>query len=137
MKKLIKGALALIMAFGIQVATLSSVDAVDVSNLPDGNYTVLTKLKNASNIANDSMAAGALNENGELLVEDGKWYLIAEFKTLNMMGLTGNAKNIKYYETDLNSSKYDVQILSYRYDNQNTRQVEKVKIPVAINSEGV
>ena len=37
---------------------------------------------------------GALAENGELSVEEGKWYLTAEFKTLNLMGLVGNAGNI-------------------------------------------
>ena len=100
MKKLLKVVLVLMLAFGIQIATLSNVDAAQVSDLPDGKYTIPTKLKNASNIANDSMAAGALAENGELSVEEGKWYLTAEFKTLNLMGLVGNAGNIQYYETD-------------------------------------
>lgn len=66
MKKLLKVVLVLMLAFGIQIATLSNVDAAQVSDLPDGKYTIPTKLKNASNIANDSMAAGALAENGEL-----------------------------------------------------------------------
>ena len=85
MKKLLKVVLVLMLAFGIQIATLSNVDAAQVSDLPDGKYTIPTKLKNASNIANDSMAAGALAENGELSVEEGKWDLTAEFKTLNVM----------------------------------------------------
>ena len=90
-----------------------------------------------SNIANDSMASGALVENGILSVEEGKWYLLVEFKTLSLMGLEGNASNIKYYESDTNSSKYDATVLSYRNDSNGNQQVEKVKIPVAIDSSGV
>lgn len=137
MKKLLKVVLVLMLAFGIQIATLSNVDAAQVSDLPDGKYTIPTKLKNASNIANDSMAAGALAENGELSVEEGKWYLTAEFKTLNLMGLVGNAGNIQYYETDTKSEKHAAEVISYREDDQGKQQVEKVKIPVAVNSEGV
>lgn len=137
MKKILKVVLVLMMAFGIQVAALSNVDATQVSNLPDGKYAVPTKLKNASNITIDSMAAGALAENGELSVEEGKWYLTVEFKTLNLMGLIGNAGNIQYYETDTKSEKHATEVVSYRLDNQGIQQVEKVKIPVAVNSEGV
>lgn len=137
MKKLLKVVLALMMAFGIQVAALSNVDAAEASDLPDGKYTVPTKLKNASNITNDSMAAGALAENGELSVEDGKWYLTAEFKTLNLMGLIGNAGNIQYYETDTKSEKHAAEVVSYRENDQGTQQVKKVKIPVAVDSDGV
>ena len=50
MKKLLKVVLVLMLAFGIQIATLSNVDAAQVSDLPDGKYTIPTKLKNASNI---------------------------------------------------------------------------------------
>ena len=128
MKKLLKVVLVLMLAFGIQIATLSNVDAAQVSDLPDGKYTIPTKLKNASNIANDSMAAGALAENGELSVEEGKWYLTAEFKTLNLMGLVGNAGNIQYYETDTKSEKHAAEVISYREDDQGKQQVEKVKI---------
>ena len=92
--------------------------SAQVSNLPDGKYTVPTKLKNASNITNDSMAAGALAENGELSVEEGKWYLTVEFKTLNLMGLIGNAGNIQYYETDTKSEKHAAEVVSYRLDDQ-------------------
>ena len=41
MKKILKVVLVLMMAFGIQVAALSNVDAAQVSNLPDGKYTCL------------------------------------------------------------------------------------------------
>ena len=101
------------------------------------NIHIPTKLKNASNIANDSMAAGALAENGELSVEEGKWYLTAEFKTLNLMGLVGNAGNIQYYETDANQKNMLLKLLVIDEDDQGKQQVEKVKIPVAVNSEGV
>ena len=47
MKKLLKVVLVLMLAFGIQIATLSNVDAAQVSDLPDGKYTIPTKLKNA------------------------------------------------------------------------------------------
>ena len=36
MKKLLKVVLVLMLAFGIQIATLSNVDAAQVSDLPDG-----------------------------------------------------------------------------------------------------
>lgn len=136
MKKILKVVLALMMAFGIQLALLNEVSAQETSTLPDGSYTVPTALKNASNINNDSMAAGALADIGTLEVIDGKWYLTAEFKTLNMFGLSGNASAIKYYETDTNSSLYDAEIISYRTDASGVKQVEKVKMPVAVNGSG-
>ena len=135
MKKILKIVLVLMMTFGIQINQLKNINAKEV--LPDGPYSVPVKLKNASNIANDSMASGALVENGILSVEEGKWYLLVEFKTLSLMGLEGNASNIKYYESDTNSSKYDATVLSYRNDSNGNQQVEKVKIPVAIDSSGV
>ncbi|MFQ7171500.1 MAG: hypothetical protein ACLRQF_04995 [Thomasclavelia ramosa] len=52
-----KSSISFNAGIGIQIATLSNVDAAQVSDLPDGKYTIPTKLKNASNIANDSMAA--------------------------------------------------------------------------------
>ena len=42
MKKLLKVVLVLMLAFGIQIATLSNVDAARVSDLPDGKYTIPT-----------------------------------------------------------------------------------------------
>ena len=135
MKKILKIVLVLMMTFGLQINQLKNINAKEV--LPDGPYSVPVKLKNASNIANDSMASGALVENGILSVEEGKWYLLVEFKTLSLMGLEGNASNIKYYEADTNSSKYDATVLSYRNDSNGNQQVEKVKIPVAIDSSGV
>ena len=140
MKKILKIVLALMMAFGIQVATFSNVNAQEVSNLPDGKYTVPTSLMNASNIANASMAGGALSDTGELVVENGQWSLIAEFKTLdfgNMGTMFGNASDIKYYEDGLGSTKVDAKIISYRTDNKGVSQVEKVEIPVAANSKGI
>ena len=125
MKKILKIVLVLMMTFGIQINQLKNINAKEV--LPDGPYSVPVKLKNASNIAND----------GILSVEEGKWYLLVEFKTLSLMGLEGNASNIKYYESDTNSSKYDATVLSYRNDSNGNQQVEKVKIPVAIDSSGV
>ena len=76
MKKLLKVVLVLMLAFGIQIATLSNVDAAQVSDLPDGKYTIPTKLKNASNIANDSMSAGALAENIMKLIQNQKNMLL-------------------------------------------------------------
>ncbi len=137
MKKILKVALVLMMAFGIQLASLNGVSAQENGTLPDGSYIVSTVLKNASNINNDSMAAGALADEGTLEIIDGKWYLIAEFKTLSMFGFSGNASNIKYYETDTNSSLNDAEVISYRTDASGAQQVEKVKIPVAVDSEGV
>ena len=137
MKKILKVALVLMMAFGIQLASLNGVSAQENGTLPDGSYIVSTVLKNASNINNDSMAAGALADEGTLEIIDGKWYLIAEFKTLSMFGFSGNASNIKYYETDTNSSLNDAEVISYRTDTSGAQQVEKVKIPVAVDSEGV
>ena len=137
MKKILKVALVLMMAFGIQLASLNGVSAQENGTLPDGSYIVSTVLKNASNTNNDSMAAGALADEGTLEIIDGKWYLIAEFKTLSMFGFSGNASNIKYYETDTNSSLNDAEVISYRTDASGAQQVEKVKIPVAVDSEGV
>lgn len=149
MKKILKVALALMMAFGIQVATLGSVNAAETSNLPDGEYTVPTSLMNANNIANASMAGGALAESGTLVVENGSWSLIAEFKTLDFGGagtVFGNASNIKYYQNDLNSEKIDAQIISMRNDAtvttaggvlENQEAVKEVKIPIAVNSTGI
>ena len=82
MKKILKVALVLMMAFGIQLASLNGVSAQENGTLPDGSYIVSTVLKNASNINNDSMAAGALADEGTLEIIDGKWYLIAEFKRI-------------------------------------------------------
>lgn len=149
MKKILKVALALMMAFGIQVATLGSVNAAETSNLPDGEYTVPTSLMNASNIANTSMAGGALAKSGTLVVANGSWSLIAEFKTLDFGGagtVFGNASNIKYYQNGLNSEKLDAQIISMRNDAtvttdsgvlENQEAVKEVKIPVAVNSTGI
>lgn len=137
MKKIFKIILILAMAFGFQLQTIKNVNAIENNNLPDGTYTVPTNMKNASNIENDSMAAGALAKNGELLVENGKWYLTLEFQTLNFAGLSGNASEIKYYESDLNSNKHLAEIISYRTDANGIQQVEKVKIPVAVNSDGI
>ena len=76
MKKILKIVLVLMMTFGIQINQLKNINAKEV--LPDGPYSVPVKLKNASNIANDSMASGALVENGILSVEEGKWYLSSD-----------------------------------------------------------
>ena len=83
MKKILKIVLVLMMTFGIQINQLKNINAKRSFT----RWTVLSscKIKNASNIANDSMA-GALVENGILSVEEGKWYLLVEFKTLSLMG---------------------------------------------------
>lgn len=110
MKKTLKIVLLLMMIFGIQINQLKNINAKEV--LPDGSYSVPVKLKNTSNIVNDSITSDALIENGILSVEEGKWYLIAEFKTLSLMGLKGNASNIRYYESDTSSTKYDATIFN-------------------------
>ena len=48
MKKILKVALVLMMAFGIQLASLNGVSAQENGTLPDGSYIVSTVLKNAS-----------------------------------------------------------------------------------------
>lgn len=160
MKKILKVVLALMMAFGIQVATLENVNAAETSILPDGEYTVSTGLKNASNIENDSMANGALVDQGKLIVKDGNWSLIAEFTTLDfadMHLMYGNAYDIQYYEDGLNSELHDVTVLTTRdevksstwigesvsdpdgYFEINTINgaVGKIEVPITTNTSGI
>ncbi len=108
-----------------------------VETLADGLYRVNTALKNANNTSADSMAAGALAEQGVLQVVNGKWYLTAEFKTLQFGGLAGNASDIKYYKNGLNSEKFAAEIVSYRKDATGAEQVKEVKMPVAVNASGI
>lgn len=146
MKKILKAALALMMAFGMQLVTLSSINAAETSKLPDGEYEVSTSLMNANNITQASMAGGALVEKGKLIVEDGEWSLIVEFKTLSLGAIYGNASDIKYYENGLSSATKDAEIISYRNDAivmqgnnklENQQAVKEVKIPVEVNSTGI
>lgn len=71
----------------------------NVTFFAPGQYQVATSLKNASNIANASMAKDSLCDSGILSVmEDGTAVLQVEWKTLDMFGLKGNASDIKVYQ---------------------------------------
>lgn len=148
--RLLKAVLSACMLFTMQVQAFTNIHASESTAIPDGSYTVPTALMNSANIANPSMAGDALGDKGTLEVKDGKWYLIAEFKTLDFGGagtIFGNASNISYYVgDDMSQPAKAAEIVSYR-DNakvmqggkilENQRAVEKVRIPVAQNSKGV
>lgn len=148
--RLMKAVLSACMLFTIQAGTMVNVHANEEQQIPDGTYTVSTKLMNSTNITSPSMASGSLAEKGSVEIKDGKWYLIAEFQTLDFGGmgsLFGNASEIKYYETsDLTQEPKDAEIVSYRQNAtviqgneilKNQEAVEKVRIPLVENSTGV
>ncbi len=103
----------------------------------DESFTVRTRVKNAHDITKDSMAAEAIDDEGLIEVVGDNWYLTVEFQSIHFMGLLGNASEIKYYTSGLGSNLYDADILSYRTDENGTRQVRDVRIPVEAESEGV
>lgn len=71
----------------------------NVTFFTPGQYQIATSLKNASNIANASMAKDSLCDSGTLFVkDDGSAVLQVEWKTLDMFGLKGNASDIKIYQ---------------------------------------
>lgn len=79
----------------VQGAALGS----NVKFFAPGQYQVTTALKNASNIANASMAKDSLCDSGTLTVkDDGTAVLQVEWQTLDMFGLKGNASDIKVYQ---------------------------------------
>ncbi len=106
------------------------------STLPDGSYTVQTSLMKASNTNKPSMAEDALAETGELEVTGGQWYLKVEFKPLKLGLITGRAYNIRYYDYDLDSELYPVDVLTtYQHDDYD--YPARVGMPVHYNNEGV
>lgn len=148
--RLVKAVLSACMLFAVQAGALTNIQAAQSSSIADGSYKVPTSLMNSSNIGTPSMAADSLANEGILEIKNGNWYLVAEFKTLNFGGtgtVYGNASDIKYYEgSDLTQTPIDAEIVSYRDDAkvsqggiilENQRAVQKVRIPVASNSQGV
>ncbi len=111
----------------------------DESNfeLEDGEYELPIRLMKASNLNEESMAAGAIESKAIVKVENGKWYLLPKFKTLVRTGLQGNASNIRYYEDYGVSEPIPAEIISYRTDPTGKQQVEVVKIPIEKEDEGV
>ncbi len=107
------------------------------SKLEDGKYKLPIQLMKANNLREQSMAAGAINKNAIVQIENGKWYLLAEFKTLKRVGLLGNASNIRYYVDYDNGVMKKAEILSYRKDPTGKKQVKVVKIPITKNDNGL
>ena len=104
-----------------------------------GTYTVPLSLKNASNIANNSMAAGAIGETGTLTVnEDGKAILEVTLKELNVMGISGAASDFQIYQgNDTKSEKKAATIMEQDQTSGNPTKV-RFEIPeVTKTSDGV
>lgn len=142
---------AVCMLFANYGMGLCAIHADGGAVIPDGTYPVPVAMMNAQSPTQPSMAAGALSTNGTLEVNDGKWALVVEFKTLelNFGGATayGNASDIKYYEGALGTPEKDAEIVSYRNDAtvmkdattllHNQKAVAKVRIPVDTNRDRV
>ncbi len=126
---------------GGDVAETDDDDATETEQvsetLSDGKHRAVFSMKNAADITKPSMAAAAINENGTLEIVDGKWYLVVEFKSLQMGAMTGDASEIKYYDAGLDSTLHDAKVVDYRTDANGVQQVKVVKIPVAVNAKGV
>ena len=104
------------------------------TELSAGTYTVPVSLKNASNIENDSIAAGAFGKNGTLVInEDGTASLEIELKSLSMGPITGTASDLKVYQgNDTKSEKSDV-VVEKTDDAGNPTKI-KFTIPEACKS---
>lgn len=137
--KLLYAVLSSSMVMGVTISSTIPVFASEtvLSQTTSSNepYNVQAFLKNAGNIANDSMAAGALLNNATLEMVDGTMYVTVEFQTLSFGGLKGNATNIQYY-TDYKAST-KVTPLDVTYRQVNGVDVEKtIKVPVTMNDKG-
>ncbi len=132
-KRYLSVALALLILF----STAYTSGASYAAPLADGSYNVKAKLMDAANPSNESMAAGALKEAGTLEVINGQWYLTVEFQTVYLFGLAGNASNIRYYQAGLGSTLQPATVVSTRKDAQGNDQVAKVKMPVAVDANGI
>lgn len=112
----------------VKAATSGSFGSM-ATEIKAGTYTVPVALKNATNIANDSMAAGAIGENGILKVDDnGKATLEITLQELKIMGVSGAAGDFQIYQgNDTNSEKKDAQVLE---KDQTTGNPTKVKFEI-------
>lgn len=109
------------------------------TKLEAGTYTVGLSLKNASNIANNSMAAGAIGENGILTVdENGNATLEVTLKELNIMGVSGAAGDFQIYQgNDTKSEKKAAEVLEKDETTGNPTKV-RFEIPdVTKTADGV
>lgn len=93
-------------------AAVSNVFGTSKTSLAAGSYTVPVSLKKADNIEQNSMAAGAVDENATLEVaQDGTASLEVELKALSMGSVTGAAKDLKVYQgNDTESETKDVNV---------------------------
>ncbi|MGX8850695.1 NEAT domain-containing protein [Amedibacillus sp. YH-ame10] len=142
--KFTKIALASTMVFGMQFTNISQLFAADhtavtstVSNTQ--SMKVKASLKNATNIANNSMASGALMSEATLEIVDDKMYATIEFQTLKIGNIEGNATKVKYYPGALANkdavtpAESDVTLRTLADGSK----VEKtVRIPVIANETG-
>lgn len=137
-----------VLAMPLLAKPIASNDMVTISANDNETYTYNTtvSLQKASDPSKKSMANGALNPSGKVVIENGKWYLIPEFKTLKFMGVYGNADKIGFYEDYAKKQLLPAQIISYRNDAivsvgnktlTNQKAVKEVKIPINPQSDGV
>ncbi len=139
MKKIITIMLAVVLALGMQLGTLTEVNAVPT--LEDGTYEAEIQLMKETNHNSESMANGAIEHIGQLEVIDGEWFLTITFKTMVKYGLKGNASDIRYFTNhpDQNSLVAGEVLSTRMAETMSGDTVEKpkdVKIKVPADSEG-
>lgn len=107
------------------------------TTLKEGSYSVPVAMKKASDITADSMAGGCIDGAARLIIDkDGMASLEVSLTSLNIMGSTGNAANIKVFEG--NAAEGDAAEAKILEGSESFPTKIRFEIPKAqISSDGV
>ncbi len=105
---------------------------LDYRNLKDGVYSLNGEMWKA-NKAEYSMANNALDKVIKLTVKDGKYYIQARIKGVNMLSKHGYMKSMAYFDTGYTKDAYNfpsgktipTTVISYHMDAQGNKLVDE------------
>lgn len=114
-------AFALVIGLVLSANSAYASEKLDINNLRDGEYEVGLRMVQYYEPDRESMANGAIDHHGKLIVKDGKAFLQMRFGFLNLGGKQGHLGWLKVNHSAEGGTYEPVEVVSYFLDEDGNR----------------